>query len=520
MNSLDKVILSFVNKSSKRIKANFLLNLSIASLKLMLCLSLCLLLISLFITFSYVEEISIGIVVIGIISALIYGIIKSPNKEKVALIVDSKGLKERVTTSLELVGQEDSISLAQKEDTVKATHNFDFKKNLQIKADKKQLYLIAGLIGMCIITSIIPTNAKKSADNIKEFHKYQNEIIKKIEKEMKEVDKLEALDEKEKEEVKKILEDAKKELKESGKKSELNKTLERLQKKLESKKEKIKTEEGKKALDDVKKNVLDDFNKKKEEEAKQDLNKIVNELMKKEESKALAEALISDNEEELAAALSELKHSLADMSSAELSKLSDSLKKASNEMLNEDLAKALSDSASSVLDGGLDTEALAKALSTVKKEASESEPQSGEDAKGEGSGSGSGEGEGSGNGDGDGEGQGEGDGQGEGSGSGGGQGWDTGSTEGTEAESEGRTGEEIFIPDRNEGNDSNLTGNKNKNGNSQQVQTESGLNLDGSKINYDKVIGDYTNSALEGANNSNLPESLKDLIKDYFEGLN
>ena len=40
------------------------------------------------------------------------------------------------------------------------------------------------------------------------------------------------------------------------------------------------------------------------------------------------------------------------------------------------------------------------------------------------------------------------------------------------------------------------------------------------KIDYDKVIGDYSNSALEGANNSNLPQSLKDIIKNYFEQLN
>ena len=46
------------------------------------------------------------------------------------------------------------------------------------------------------------------------------------------------------------------------------------------------------------------------------------------------------------------------------------------------------------------------------------------------------------------------------------------------------------------------------------------MNIGGEKIDYDKVIGDYSNSALEGANNSNLPQSLKDLIKNYFEGLN
>lgn len=513
MNSLDKAISDFTQKASKRIKSNFLLNLSIAALKLLLCLSFCLLLISLVITIPYVEGFSIIIVVVGLIATLLYGVFKAPNKNKVALIVDSKGLKERLTTSLELVGQEDSISIAQKEDTVKSIENYDIKKNLPIKIDKKQIYFILALIGMCFITSIIPTTAKKNAANIKEFHKYKNEIVKKIDKEMKEIDKLEELDEGEKEELKKILEDTKKELKEGAKKSELNKTLERLEKKLESKKEKMKTQEGKKAVENMKKDLLDDFNKKKEEEAKTDLNKLVNELMKKEESKPLAEALMSDSEEAIAKALSDLKHSLGDMSSAELSKLSDSLKKASKEMLSEDLAKALAEASNSVLDGQLDTTELSKALATAKSDSKKSEK-----GEGEGAGEESGEGAGEGAGQGDGEGSGEGQGQGEGSGTG--TGWDTGSTEGTENESENKSGEQIFIPGRNEGNDSNLTGNKNENGNTQQVETENGLNLDGSKINYDKVLGDYTNSALDGANNSNLPQSLKDLIKDYFEGLN
>lgn len=511
MNSLDKAISSFVDKASKRIKINFLLNLSIVGFKFLLCLSLCLLLISLVITLPYIEEISISIVIIGLIGTLIYGLIKAPNRKRVALIVDSTGLKERVTTSLELIGDEDNISIAQKEDTVRSIKNYDMKKNMQIKADRKQIYLIVSLIGMCILTSLIPTTAKKNADHIKEFNKYKNEIINKLEKEMEEVDKLEALDEKEKEEVKKILEDTKKELKEGSKKSELNKTLERLEKKLEDKKEELKTEEGKKDLDNIKKDLLDDFNKKKKDEAKKDLNKIINELMKKEESKSLAEALMSDNEEELAKALSDLKHSLGDMSTAELSKLSDSLKKASDQMENEDLAKALSDASSSVLDGEINTGDLAEALTSAKKEANkeykgEGEKEGEESESGEGS-EGSGAGEGSGQGSGTGQGA-------------GGTGWDTGSTEGTEREAENKTGEQIFIPGRNEGNDSNLTGNKNEGGDTQQVETENGLNLDGSKVNYDKVIGDYTNSALEGANNSNLPESLKDLIKDYFEGLN
>lgn len=79
---------------------------------------------------------------------------------------------------------------------------------------------------------------------------------------------------------------------------------------------------------------------------------------------------------------------------------------------------------------------------------------------------------------------------------------------------------QIYIPGRNEGEDGNLTGNKNENGNSQGIENQTGMNIGGEKIDYDKVIGDYSNSALEGANNSNLPQSLKDIIKNYFEQLN
>ena len=95
-----------------------------------------------------------------------------------------------------------------------------------------------------------------------------------------------------------------------------------------------------------------------------------------------------------------------------------------------------------------------------------------------------------------------------------------GSDEGTENDIDNKAGEQVYIPGRDVGNDDNLTGNKNEDGDSQSIDSENGFNLDGSKIDYEKVIGDYTNSALEGANNSNLPESLKDIIKDYFEGLN
>lgn len=526
MDSLDKAILMFLNKASKRIKANFLLNLSIVGLKLLLCLIFSLLLISLFITIPYIEEICIAILVIGLMIILIYGFIKAPKKDKVALMVDSEGLDERLITSLELIGCEDNISIAQKKDTVECIKKFDIK-NIKISIDKKQALLSLGLIIMCILIMFVPSTARKEAQKIRDFDKYQKSIIEKVEKEKKEIEKSENLSDEEKEEVKKLLEDAVKELKESEKKSEINKTLERLEKKLEDKKEKLSSEKSKEALEKSKKKLLDNFNKEKEATAKKDVNKLVNELMKKKESKPLAEAMLSGDEDAINKELAEIQNKLGSMSSAELSELSEALKNAALEMSDEELAEALKNASNSVLDKKLDGESLSKAISksinnSNGQNTSSSSQQSSGSGQNQSQGQGNGQGQGSVSGQGSGSGQGQGGsgGNGAGSGLGSGTGWNTGSTVGKENDLENSTGEQIYIPGRNEGSDGNLTGNKNDNGNSQEIESQNGLNIGGEKVDYDKVIGDYSNSALEGANNSNLPQSLKDLIKNYFEGLN
>ncbi|MDU5261531.1 MAG: pectinesterase [Clostridium celatum] len=518
MDSLDKAILMFLNKASKRIKANFLLNLSIVGLKLLLCLIFSLLLISLFITIPYIEEICIAILVIGLIIILIYGFIKSPKKDKVALMVDSKGLDERLITSLELIGFDDNISIAQKKDTVESIKSFDIKK-LKISVDKKQTLLSLGLIIMCILIMFVPSTARKEAQKIRDFDKYQKSVIEKVEKEKKEIEKSEDLSDEEKEEVKKLLEDAVKELKESEKKSEINKTLERLEKKLEDKKEELSSEKSKEALENSKKKLLDDFNKEKEADAKKDVNKLVNELMKKEQSKPLAEAMLNGNQESINKELAEIQNKLGSMSSSQLNELSEALNNAALEMSDEELAEALKNASNSVLDKKLDGESLSSAIS---KSINNSNGQNTSNSTQQSSNSGQNQGQGQGNGQGQGSGSGSGQGQGGsgGNGAGSGTGWNTGSTVGKENDLENSQREQIYIPGRNEGSDGNLTGNKNNNGNSQEIESQNGLNIGGEKVDYDKVIGDYSNSALEGANNSNLPQSLKDLIKNYFEGLN
>lgn len=506
MNSLDKTILDFLNKVSKRIKADFLLNLSIVGLKLLLCLSFTLLIISLFITFPYVEEVILVIIILGLISTVIFGVIKAPDKKKIAITLDSKGLDERMITSLELIGVEDNVAIAQKKDTLNKIKDFDIKKNFRINIDKNQSLICLGLIIMCILTAFVPSTAKKKAEEIRSFNKLQKELILKLEKEKEEIEKIEGLTSNEKNDIEKILDDAIKEINESENRSEVDKTLERLEKKLDNKKDTINDEKGMEAIEERKNEILENYKKEKQENAKKDLNALASDLIKKEESKALGEAILSGDENEINKEIGNIQKDLGSMSSAELSKLSEALKDSASDISDSELSEALSNAAESVLDKNIDGQKLSEAISkSLNNSKGTSSNNNGESSAQENGGS---------------QGNGEGLGNNGGTGNGSGAGWNTGSINGEEDMSESKLREDIFIPERNEGNDGNLTGSKNESGETQQIETENGVNKSGSMLDYNKVIGDYTNSALEGANNSSLPEGLKNIIKDYFEGLN
>lgn len=137
--------------------------------------------------------------------------------------------------------------------------------------------------------------------------------------------------------------------------------------------------------------------------------------------------------------------------------------------------------------------------------------------KGEGSGGqGTGEGAGSG-GQGAGEGGGSGgQGTGEGAGSGG-QGTGDGAGRGTG--SSNSLHDYVSIPNAL-GEDPSLTGNKNGEQNSDYFRQQNGLAWEGEHVDYNSVIGQYTDSAYEGIARGRYPSGMESVIRDYFESLN
>ncbi|OOM80651.1 hypothetical protein CLPUN_13170 [Clostridium puniceum] len=514
MNALDKKILDFIKKSGRKIKLNFLISKILMGLQASLVLTLIILIIALFIPFESCYKLISGIIIISAFTSILWGIIKFPKKKEIALIADSKGLKERVTTALEFIRDESEIAVAQKKDTAHSIEAYDFKRNLPIKVERREVYNIIILVILCCIITAIPTVSKKEAEKLRDFTSSKNEVINKIDKEEKKLEKDTELTKEEKEELKKILQGAKKELKETNKKEDTNKLMDRLEKKFDEMKEKTDSQKKKELVDQVKKNLVEKQKNEEAKEALKNLNEINKSLNKNKIGKDILEALKSGDKEALKNKLKALNSSMPNLSNKEKSELSNSLKEAAANLSDEELKDLLEESSDKLLEGEIDPSELADALVSLKtKSDGSSKSNNSKDAtKGNGSSSGSGNGSGQGNGSGSGSGSGSG-------GSGNGGGWNTGSKNGNENTSIPNSGEQVFIPGRQVGNDENLKGDKSSNGTSQSIETQKGLNFNGEKKDYNSVVGDYSEEEIDSMNNSSLPENLQDVVKDYFNGL-
>lgn len=523
---LDKKINSFIKTYGKRIKINFLLDKILFGILLCGVLSFILLSVSVFVPFKDCYRVIAIVCILIILGSFIYGVLKLPNIKKIALLIDSKGLKERVITSLCLSNDNSDLAITQKKDTIEKLKNFNYKEKFPIKIDRKKLFKIGVLIVICTGILLVPSTSKTKAKELRNFEKGKSEIINKVEKEKNKIEETEALSKEEKEKLKKLLEDGKNELKDIETNKDINKFLERLNKKLETLKEEVKSEEGKKALENLSKELLEDSMKKLQNDALKDLNKINEALNKTEEGEKISEALNSGDKEALENQLNNLNNSLKNMSENEKIELAESLSELASSLSDEELQALMNQTSQGVMNGEIDPSELSKELSSLENTAkgnnnsnsgngNNSNSNSGNNSSANGGSSGNGSGNGNGS-----NGSGSGNGNGLGNGNGSGTGWNTGSKNGTENTSEPTKGEEVYIPGREIGSDENLTGNKNNNSPSQAVETENGLNFSGEKKDYNEVIGDYSEKELQGIEGSSIPENMKNIVKDYFDGLN
>jgi len=167
MNNIDKQISKFIKKGGKRIRLNVFIENLLVSLIVALSISSMASILGLFIPIYNLFEICFIIFAISIsIYIFVYLYKLRPDNKKVALKLDSKGLNERLITSLELINKDDNISNAQKEDTIEVIREIKISKITPFHIKRKNLYSLIAILTVLIIILCIPTTAKTKLERL------------------------------------------------------------------------------------------------------------------------------------------------------------------------------------------------------------------------------------------------------------------------------------------------------------------------------------------------------------------
>lgn len=532
MSAIDKELLRIVRRIRDRLHTASIINAMITAMTVALCLGIGLVIIAR-VTPIYGVYINIlKVVGVALMSAFLYSAFRTPKNSYVALKADSFGLKERTVTALELLGNQSTFAMLEKNDALEHLKNLEYKKKMPLKPNKKYLLICLILISVLALSGFIPNPMAGKAE---ELHKLKDKILSQQKKAGKLAGKVRdnpKLSEEQKKELDKILAELKLELKSAKDEKEINKALGRTEKKLEYIRDKYATGE--------------------------DLNKIADAFSKNEMTKALADMIKKNDGKAFKDNIKKLAEELKKLSNEEKQKLAEELSKLAKELKdNPELSKAFAQLADKLASGELGdvsgelsqleqsiselmgNESIREAISELEKELGEANTsQSGGQQGQQGQqGQGGHQGEGNtpgGNGQ---QGQGNqpgGNGQGAGQGSGAGSGTDMGNENQTPIPpassginkkdgSQKKDGEyeTVFTPETlgGEGETSNLSGTKGASGTTEQVITDKSQTVRGSSVPYNQVVGQYRDKAMESIDTSDIPPGMKDMVKEYFTSL-
>lgn len=560
----DKKIWSFFKKAKRKIVGNLLLQNLIVFTMIGLLIGTGIHTVALFVPIYDSLFWAFMAVGVTIVLGLLYTIIRCPNNQEIALIVDSKGLEEQLVTSMELKDKEDNISSLQKQKTLEAISDYSIKERLPFKWSFTNMLLLGFSTLAFVIAAIIPSDAKSQALALHELKKIVEEEKDKVEEVKKEVTKLEETNKAELAELKKILEDSLKEIKETEKEKDLEKAKERMETKLKKELEKQDSELSRQLSqmlekkDMIKKTAEEKEQEEQEKELREQLEQLQKQLSQSKENgekaqsqeqnngesgenkdknksengngesdengegKNETETQESQNNSQELMELSEQLQQMANngqLSAEEMQQLAQSIAQANNALANSSLSnqqmQALTGQLSQTLASAGNASVSQQATASMGK-APSSNSSTGQNGSQGGNSSQSGNGTGNGNG-GSGNGAGSGN-RGSGGNGSGGTGYSTGSKNGVEKEYVKNTSEEITIPEE-VGDDENLTGKAGGTGKTYTQKSKNGPAWAGNSVDYSQVVGDYANQAYSNVENNKVPDSMKEIIKSYFTGL-
>lgn len=316
MSSIDKELISSLRKIKFRICRNLIIDQLIWGAIVGLCCGSLVCIAALLIPLYKVNLIIYKLIAVGIGIALISSFIRIPKNKEIAYKADELGLKERMSTSIELIGKEDGFAQLLKKDAISKLEQLDYKHELNYILKRKQIIIFIISIIIILGSIFIRTPAKTKAEEKYKFQIMQEDETKNIVIEEEILNKSSSLSKEDKEALLNSLTSLKKEIKEAKSISEIENSLTKFQ---------IETEEMKQKY------------------SEKDLNNVVSGLSKNESTSNLAQAVQSGNKEAISQAINNLPESLKNASSQDVEDIAKNFAQMAKNSEDEDLKKSLSD---------------------------------------------------------------------------------------------------------------------------------------------------------------------------------
>lgn len=417
---------------------------------------------------------------------------RRPTLEQTALRVDALGYEEKIVTAYQEWETDSLFANIQRKDAERILSEINIRKSFPIRIRFRRWGIFLLMAALFAGSMLIDTDARTRAG-------YQHRVQEKAKQEIAEIEKVEKkvqdkkeISEQEAADILKELEDTKKALEDAENYQEIQKAAERGWLKLSDA-----AHSGNQALNQT----LSEAVEQKQEQKNKNLEQLIKEtqdaLNQAENGTSAEKEYAAEKMEELAAALgnSELSTSAEAYSQSEKNAMDAAIaKKAIEQVLASQMA-----SGNNTSGNGNSGSSEANPNSSGNQSNSENNQNSNGNQNGSGNGQNS-------------------NGNQNGSGNGTGTGWNKGSKNG--AEGENKTAEAVTIPDGDVGTDENLTGKGTGGGQNTYEKSDQSLTWSGNKVSYGQVSGEYKEKAYRSLETSTYPDSMKDKIKTYFDGLN
>jgi hypothetical protein len=485
MSSLDRRILKIVTKIKRRMHRAYIIDKLVFFLSCACAAGILLVAASLLTPIYNVYYKAALIIAAASAAGIIAGLLKVPKVRTAALKADSLGLSERTVTAVELAGNESSIASLQKEDTLAHLEKLEYKRGIPLVARKRYLGILIILVMALVSSGFIYNPMNDKAAKIHELEKSKSGIVNQIDGMAKDSDNNPNLTEEQKKEIRDHLSELEKDIKSASNEEEISKALDKSSMGLEAK--------------------------------RQEQNQINEKLKKMAEDLGKAKSLSQEEKKALARDMAALADSI-DNDPALKEALTEGAKDLENNGDMSELSKYLSNKAQD--------ESLSKAMEELSKKLDDMKSQSDENKTGNKNGLGKAQPNGSqqSNVPKDGKTAPNNDKDGNDPGSIGGSDQQNAQDMGLNKKESSvkKTGEyeKIFTPSMlgGEGKQSQLNGKQNKSGSTETV--ESGTDATkGESVSYDRVYGQYLEQAYEGMDSADMPEGLKEIVRDYFTSL-